>query len=252
MKIFYRTCLFFLTLISFNIHSQIIIGETPDVKKDTLIKLKNNISPKREIDGSTEIFFGPGWSKSYRKLIVNEGLYEAPLGNRADEINYSTWSYNLGFRNYMSKHLAFEGGISFLKNGESYQFEGLDSTFNYQSTYSYTAMPLKMVYCYGNEIRFIGGGGIIPQLFYQYRQEQQWTNQLNESGKASIKTKDGYNTFVVSAVVSAGIQIRYSTSWSIYVIPEYRWQLNSSYLVTDSYKHYARVFGINFGFAYQL
>ena len=252
MKIFYRTSLFFLTFLSFNIHSQITIGQSTESKKDTIIKLKNDIKHKREMDGSTEIFFGPDWSKSYRKLIENSGLYGDPLGLRADEISYNTWSYNLGFRNYFTKHFAFEGGISFLKNGESYKFKGSDSTYNYQTTYSYIAMPLKMLYCHGDDIRFIGGAGIIPQMFYQYRQEQQWTTSLNESKTASIKTKNDYNSFVLSAVVSAGIQIRYSTSWSIYIIPEYRWQLNSSYIVTDSYKHYARTFGINFGFVYQL
>lgn len=252
MKIFYHTCLFCLTLISFNIHSQIAIGENTEPKKDTLIKLKNDIKPKREIDGSTEVFGGSIWSKSNRKLVENGDVFGDSLGKRADEQSLTTWSYVLGFRNYLTRNFAIEGGIGLMKNGESYHFEGADSTFDYQTTYTYIAMPLKFNYCYGNEIRFMSGIGVIPAMFTKYRQAQQWENNVNEKGDIKINNKSGYNSFIISGCLNAGIQLKYSPSWSIYVIPEYRFQLNSSYTKIDSYKHYSRAYGINFGFVYQL
>jgi hypothetical protein len=253
MKILYPCTLFVLSLISFNSFCQITIGEdSATTRTDTLVQLKNNLKPKRELDGSTEIFFGTTWANSNRKLIENGDFYGKELGLRADETKITTWSYNLGFRNYVHKNIAIEGGISLLKNGESYAFKGTDSTFNYQTTYSYIAMPLKVNYTYGEEIRLMIGTGFIPQMFTQYQHEQQWTNSVNAEESESLKTKNGYSSFLMSAVVSAGVQIKYSHSFSIYIIPEYRWQLNSSYFKVDPYKHYARVLGVNFGFVYQL
>lgn len=252
MKIFYHTCLFTFSLISFNIHSQITIGEDPEPKKDTLITLKNNIKSKRDIDGSTEVFLGTIWSKSNRELIMNGDLFGDSLGERANEKNLTTWSYAIGFRNYLTPHFAIEGGIGLFKNGESYHFEGADSTFDYQTTYTYIAMPVKFNYCYGNEIRFMSAIGIIPAMFNQYAQTQQWENSAHEKGKEKFKTKSGYNSFVISACINAGVQIKYSPAWSIYIMPEYRFQLNSSYTEINAYKHYSRAFGINFGFVYQL
>ncbi len=253
MKIFYCTSLFCLSLISFNTYSQFEIGGEPEPKiSDTLIKIKNDIEPKRELVGSTEVFLGSTWSKSNRILKENGELYGKPLGKREDEKSLTTWSYSMGFRNYLYKHVAMEGGISLIKNGESYQFKDTDTTFNYQTTYSYIAMPVKLYYVLGDEIRLLVGGGIIPQMFNQFRQDQQWTGTHVEKGDSTFKTKSNYNSFVVSACLNASLQIRYSKSWSIYITPEYRWQLNSSYIKIDNYVHYARVFGLNFGFVYQL
>ena len=253
MKIFYHTSLFLLSFISFNAYSQIAIGgEEKKEKSDSLIKLTNEIAPKRDLKGSTEIFAGTNCSSSFRVLSINGNLYGKPIGERANESKLNTWSYAIGFRNYLTKNFAIEGGISFLKNGEGYKFKTTDSTYNYQTTYAYIAMPIKVYYAIGEEIRFLVGGGIIPQTFNQYKKEQQWITHSGSNETATIKTKNNYNSFVVSACLDASIQIRYSKSWSIYVTPEYRWQLNSSNMKTSAYNHYARTAGVSFGFVYQL
>lgn len=253
MKIFYHTCLIFVTLTSFNSFSQLEIGASPENKKsDTLIKLKNDIEGKRELEGSTEIFIGSNCSSSFRYLTENGAIFGKPLGTRSDEKSLTTWSYSLGFRNYLHKHVALEGGVSYIKNGESYQLKNKDTAMNYQTTYSYIAMPIRLYYSMGDQIRFLIGGGIIPQMFNGYRQDQQWTNHKGETGTTTIKTKNNYNSFVLSACLDASLQIRYSKSFSIFITPEYRWQLNSTYLNIDNYIHKARAFGVNFGFVYQL
>lgn len=253
MKLFYQVCLFCFTLTSFNLNSQIIIGETPQpAKSDTTSQLKKKLKTKKEKDGSTEIYFSSTWSKSNRSLVENGTLYGAPLNKRADEKSLATWSYSVGFRNYITKHVLFEGGISYLKNGESYEFKGVDSSFNYQSTYSYIGMPVKAFYYLGKDIRFFAGGGLIPQMFVNYRQDQQWENSVHKKSTATIKTTSDFNSFVISASANVGIQLKYSKSWSLFVMPEYRWQLNSSLMKIADYRHYARVFSVNFGFVYQL
>ncbi len=249
MKIFNHTCLFFITFISFNLNSQILIGEpTEPVKKDSVKKIKQKITK----DGSSELVFSTSWNYCNRKLIENGDLYGSPLKLRADEKSLATWNYSFGFRSYFMKNFAFESGLTYMKNGESYQFEGSDSTFNYQTTYSYIAMPLKILYSKGEKFRFLAGGGIIPQMFLNYRQEQQWENNKHEKSTASIKSTTDFNTFILSASINTGIQLNLSPSWSIYFMPEYRWQLNTSLGKIDSYKHYAKVFSLNFGLVYQL
>ena len=253
MKIFNHTCLFLISLISFNLNSKITIGETPEpAKTDTSVKSKINFKSKREKDGYTELVFSSIWNNSNRKLVENGDLYGSPLLKRADEKSQTSWGYGFGFRSYIKKNIAFESGLSYLKNGESYKFTGADSTYTYQTTYSYIAMPLKFLYTYGENIRFLAGGGITPQMFVKYRQDQQWENYKHEKSNATIKSTTDFNTFALSAVINCGVQLKYSPSWSIFVMPEYRWQLNSSLSKIDSYKHYARVFSLNFGLVYQL
>jgi hypothetical protein len=253
MKIFYHTSIFFLSLISFNLNSQILIGEEPvEVKKDSArIRLKDEITPKRDLLGSTEAVFSSTWSKSNRKLIENGDKYGKPLGLRADETSLDTWSYSLEFRHYATKHFAFQAGISYMRNGESYAFKDTDTSYNYTSTYTYTAMPIRLMYYHGDEIRFFGGVGFIPAMFNKYSTTENWKDSKGIETSASSSTKNGFNTVLFSATIHAGIQLKYSKSWSIFCLPEYRWQLNSTFLKQAAFQHYARAFSINFGLVYQ-
>lgn len=235
-------------MISFEIHSQIeVVSDSKNSKKDT-VKRKNSTILK----GTTEIFIETNWGKSFRKLEKNGDLYGKELGTRADEKSITTWSYGLGFRNYLSEHLAWEGGVSLLKNGEKYDYKAIDTTFSYQTTYTYIAMPVKFYYCVGKQFRLFIGGGLIPQFFNHYRQDQQWTQKFNQTGSATIKTNSDLNSFLLSGCLTTILQFNYTKNWSFFVSPEYRTQLNSTYLKTNSYKHYARTYGINFGFVYSL
>ena len=201
---------------------------------------------------STEVFFVLNRSSTNRVLEENTGIFANPLGKRADETKLKTWSFGLGFRSQLNKYLAWEGGLSYLQNGESYAFEGVDSTYNYQTTYSYVSMPLKFYYVHGDAFKIIAGGGFIPQMFFGYKQEQQWTTPLNASVENVIKEQSGYNTFVISAVLNAGVQLNLGGEWSLLVMPEYRIQLNSSYVVNDSYQHYGNALGVTFGLTLKL
>jgi hypothetical protein len=204
------------------------------------------------VEKSTDVFVSANWSSTNRNLVENDGLFGEPLGLRADEVKLNVWSFGLGIRNRVHRYFTWEGGMSFIRNGESYSFEGSDSTFSYNTTYSYISMPFKGYFTYGKNIRVFAGGGVIPQMFLQYKQEQEWENSVNAKGDETIKTKSGYNSFVISLAANIGVQVSMGKNVSLFVMPEYRYQLTSTYEKTDEYKHFGRAFGLNMGLTYSM
>lgn len=203
-------------------------------------------------DRPIEVFALSNWSNTNRRLIENEGLYGDTLGQRRLEEGLNIWSFGIGIRSRITEHISWQGGISLTRNGESYNFEGTDSTYAYQTRYSYIGMPVKVNYVTGDKFRFIGGIGLIPQMFVRYSQDRQWTTTTNHQESELVKTNVGYNTVVLSGIISAGAQVRYSDRYIFSVIPEYRYQFNSSYVTKDSFKHFGRAFGVNISLSYLL
>lgn len=196
---------------------------------------------------STEAFFLTNWSVTGRTLTENTGLFGDTLGVRADETNLNKWSFGIGFRNRITKNLAWEGGISLLRNGESYSFEGTDTSYNYTTTYTYIGMPLKLDYVIGKKLQFIAAVGVIPQMFMSYRQVGTDVNSEDTETTFDIKTKSGYTPFVLSAVFNLGGQLRLSDQVRFFFIPEYRMQLNSTYTDKSSFIHKGHAIGFNMG-----
>ena len=139
-----------------------------------------------------------------------------------------------------------------MRNGESYLFEETDTLFKYSTTYSYIAMPVKVLFTYGNEIKFLAGGGITPQLFLKYVQEQEWQDSVNAKGDLKVEEKNGYSSFALSAAFNIGIQFQFSDNMTLLFMPEYRIQFTDSYQVTDSYNHFGRALGFDLGLTYKL
>lgn len=260
--IWYLSLMKYLSLVSLclfcfqmqTVHGQI---EVPTVEEE---KQEKKAKERKEMDPSeikTEVIFYANWANTSRVLrpnSANDGLFGAPLGIREDESNLNVWSYGLGFRSAFKENFMWQGGISFMRNGESFDYQATDSdsTFAYQTFYNYVAMPVKVFYKYGSRVNFYGGLGIMPQLFFSYRQEQQWTTTLNAQATETIKTKNGFNTFVLAGTITAGVQLRMNSGTSVFVEPEYRIHLTNSYTEIDSYEHFGRAFGLNFGITYPI
>ena len=233
----------------------VVSGQVEISKETTKEKQKKDKKEERdkvEVDGTTSVFFTSNWSYTTRKLIENDGYFGDSLGARADETGIGNWSFTLGFRNQLKDFLLWEGGVAFMQNGEQYSFEQSDSSYNYQTKYMYIAVPLKLYYTYGSSVKLLVGAGIVPQMFMGYRQNVQYTTTEGDSDNEEIKTKSGYNSFVLSAAFNLGVEIELSKSWSAVILPEYKLQLNSTYDKNDSYKHFGRSLGVNFGFALKL
>jgi len=231
--------------------------EIPEPKKE---EGKEKVREKKEMDPSevkNEVLLYANWSNTNRILRPNpakDGLFGEPLGIREDELNLNVWSYGFGFRSVFSEHFMWQGGISWMRNGETFDYQATDSdsTFAYQTYYNYIAMPIKVMYQTGGRVNFYGGIGVMPQLFFSYRQEQQWTTVVNTQVTETVKTKNGFNTFVLAGMVTAGVQLRMNSGASIFLEPEYRIHLTNSYTEIDSYEHFGRAFGLNLGFTYPI
>ena len=207
-----------------------------------------------EKDQKTEVFLLGNWSYTTRRLIPNDGFFGDSLGERANEKGLGTWSAGLGFRNSLTDYLKWEGGIAFFQNGEKYSFSSQinDSSYSYTSKSMYIAMPLKLYYTYGKSIQLMVGAGLVPQMFLRHRQNVVYTTAENTEVKEDTKTKIGYSPFTISAVFNAGVNFHVGESWSIFVMPEYKIQLTSSYVENAPYKHFGRSLGLNLGVSIQL
>ncbi len=205
------------------------------------------LSKQKQGNYATEVFFLANWSVTDRVLTENKGLFGDTLGVRADETSLNKWSFGLGFRNMITKSFAWEGGISLLRNGESYSFSGADTAYNYTTTYTYIAMPLKIDYVFGKKLQLVTAAGIIPQMFMRYRQVGTDVDSKGSESPFDNSTHSGYSPFVLSAVFNVGAQLKLSNQVKFFFIPEYRLQLNSTYTNKSPYIHKANAIGFNIG-----
>jgi hypothetical protein len=234
-----------------NVFSQILIGgsETKEDSKkvEKIKKVKAEGPESKQKDGSTSVYFIANWSKTNRLLESNGGLYGDTLGERANEESLNKWSFGLGMQNKLNKYLMWDGGIYLSRNGESYNFTGIDTSYSYKTTYNYVGMPIRLNFTYGETFKFYAGAGLMPQMFTRYRQEREWTTSNNSSEKETFKTKSGYNPFVLSAIFNIGLILNFENNWALFVSPEARIQLTSSYPKLDGFIHKGRAYGISFG-----
>lgn len=230
-----------------------IITETNSKPKAKKEKLKRVKSDTLKVERNTFIYLGANWSNTYRTLTENKGLFGDPLGERANEKSLNKWAFSLGFQSQFHKHFYWDGGFSYYQNGEQYKSNLIDTSYRYKTTYSYLGMPIRINFTYGKKLQLIAGVGIEPALFLKYKQERFWTPQGKSSESTEVfKTRSDYNSFVFSALANVGIKYNFSSRFGLYLIPEARWQLNSSYIKTASYKHKALAYGFYFGLTFAI
>lgn len=215
-------------------------------------KQMDRMIPEPKKESNSELYFVSNWSRTNRTLTENEGLFGDSLGTRADETYLDKWSFGIGMRNKINNFLLWEGGIHFIRNGESYLFEASDTSFHYETSYSYIGMPVKIGYYYGDDFQVFANAGLVPQMFLRYQQAQDWTTSNNTKADTLIKTTSGYSSFVLGAVFNVGFKMNFGKNWSLLVSPEYRMNLTSSYTKQAAYIHKGRAFGVTFGLTYKL
>jgi len=199
-------------------------------------------------------YIGAGRVFANRTLTENAFPFGDPLGTRADETGLKAWSFQLGVRNRVSSFMSYDAGVAIDRTGESYSYDDpdTDSTFSYTTRYTYYALPLQVFFTYGKDFRIFAGGGIQPQLFAGYRQEQKWTTAVNAEESAEIEKKTDINTFGIAAIASAGVQWRLGKTTSIYLLPTMLWNLTSTYDDQSDYIHKARSFNLKFGLLFHI
>ena len=221
--------------------SQIIGNKVSSIKK-----LKN--------DTSSCFYFEAIRFNSNRDLAVNSDFLAKPLGERAFETSYVRWSFTLGMSVPLSKVLYFDGGISYLQNGEQYSWKSSenDSSFSYQTSYSYISTPFQLKIQCGLRLKYFVATGLQPQLFQSFRQKQQWTNDVNTKYSGTLKDNSDLNSFVISWITTVGFQLEMSKLYGVRIAAQYRNQLSNSYLKTAEYIHKANGLGFVFGLTRKL
>jgi hypothetical protein len=199
-------------------------------------------------------YLGAGRVFADRTLTSNKAPFGAPLGERDMETSLKAWSFQGGIRNRVNKYISYDVGLALDRFGESYAYadNGSDSTFSYDSRYSYYAIPIQVLATYGKDFRFFLGGGVEPQLLAGFRQEQKWTTTLNSVGQATVKGTNGFNQFNFGVLATCGFQWRLGVRSSLYVIPTWMWNLTSTYDKQADYVHKAHTFNLKFGLAFHL
>lgn len=200
-------------------------------------------------DTSSSIYLEAGIFSVHRTLEPNPDFLNKTLGKRANETKINLWSYSIGMLAPISKHFVFDGGLSFIQNGEQYAWKSAtsDSSFNYETKYRYIGMPLQVKFQTGKNFQFFIGGGLIPQMQVAYLQTQNWTDSLGGKDDAKIKTYSNLNSFVLSAVGSAGIVLNFQNKVGFRLSMQYRQQLTDSYTKFNGYLHKTSAIGFTFG-----
>ncbi|MBU3661431.1 MAG: PorT family protein [Flavobacteriales bacterium] len=231
------------TLLLLNSFSQIVTKEQINSENKSIHK------KKAEKDTSSRFYAEASFASSFRSLESNVDFLNKPLGERANESKLGIWSYSLGMTTPMSNHIYFDGALSLLRNGEQYSWESTisDSTFNYQSKYNYIALPLQIKLQGGKNLKYFIGGGLIPQMNFSYRQNQQWTDSLGAKGDEKIKVNNEINSFAFSWLVSAGLELQFENNFGLRLSANYRNQISNTYIEFSDYIHKASAIGINIG-----
>lgn len=216
-------------------------------------KISKKVKPQTEVDNfETELYVGMTPSFSSRVLQPNDGLFGKPLGERENEVGKWISSYGLGVRSALGENVGFEFGVGFNREKEFYSFEDVDTSYMYTSTYNYLNFPLKVSFFTPGRLSFYGAAGIAPKVFFQQKKEITFNNGTGFDTNEEEIIKDGFNTMMIDVVANAGIRYNATDIWGVYLLPEFRYQLNSSYDNQAPFKRNPYAFGIQFGLQFSL
>ena len=199
------------------------------------------------------LYFGVDVLHSFRELNPNVDYLNNELGERANEIPRWMSGYSLRIAMPVLKFLKINGGIAFQQNGESYEWTSSvsDSSFSYQTSFRYIAMPIQLVVEYGNKLCFYGAFGMSPAIFNSYNQKRQWTTGMGSSSSEETNIQDDCNSFILSFQGDLGVHYAINDFIGIQLTGQYRKQLNNTYKEFEDYIHKASALGFNFAISYQ-
>ncbi|MCO5268415.1 MAG: hypothetical protein M9897_05935 [Brumimicrobium sp.] len=240
-----------LFLISFSSFSQIITeGNSSPVQEETSkseksVKVKKE-KVKREKSG-IELYVGFTPSYTYRTLKVNEGLFGEPLGMKSDEKGVWTTGYFLGVRNPLSKSFKLDIGIGYSSNKERFSYASSDSLYKYTNSYRHIAVPLKIAYTYGENIKLYAGAGIIPRAFLSMKRELTTFDKYKNEQTEKFIIRDKFNFILIDAVVDLGVQFKIGKNAGVFIMGEASRQLNNNYVKQGPYIRKSWAVGLNCG-----
>lgn len=254
---FFKTLRLTLILLCFGASAfgQIETGkvQTPEQKKEEKKKEKTVKTQRTaNYNPSTVLYMGGSLGAGFRTLVSNKGYFGDPLGERANETPLFTGGAAIGMKTRLANHLYLDFGLALAKYGESYDYKSADSSYSYKTSYTHFAIPIKLQFVTGQRVKFIAGAGLQPQMFLAYSQKIKWTDTENVNGDRTIRDAKDFNFFTIAAVANVGIEWQFAQNVSVYLLPEFRMQLNSTYGKQASYIHKGMFYGAQFGLSFGL
>ena len=204
---------------------------------------------KKKADSSSSFYAEAGYFSVSHSLQSNPDFLNKPLEERENETKTKLWSYTLGMVSPIAKNFYFDGGLSYIQNGEQYSWSSTtsDSTFNYKTKYKYLGMPMQLKFQSGKDFQYFISAGVIPQMYMGYLQSQNWKDSLGGSHEANVKQFNNISSFVLSAVGTAGITLNFQNNFGLRLTAQYRRQLTDTYTEYNGYLHKTSAIGFTFG-----
>jgi hypothetical protein len=84
-------------------------------------------------------------------------------------------------------------------------------------------------------------------MYMGYLQAQNWKDSLGGSHEAKVKQFNNINSFVISAVGTAGIILNFQSGLGLRLTAQYRRQLTDTYGEYNGYLHKTSAIGFTFG-----
>jgi len=249
MKTLFLICLFLIGLESS--YGQITNSNTaPEKVKKQKKEKKEKESEKSDttLTDKSQFYLTGAYIHSYRKF-EDLSAYQS-LGERYLETPINT--YGLGFGTYipLTPHLELDLGLSYVLQGEQYNFSDslTDSTFNYVNKYTHIGVPLRLKLNFGKgNLKGFVIGGLIPSSIISIQYDSKFTTKTGSETVNDIKkTTNDLASFNLVGSIGAGISYNIG-DFGFIVTPEYRYNFFNTYSGVPV-THNLWSWGVNFGF----
>ncbi len=221
-------------------------SEPKEVKTEKKEKYETETVKNDSTDKNT-YYLTVGYIRSFRKFED-----KSPFGSFSErETETPINTYGIGFGTYieLSENLELELGISYVLQGEQYNFSDslTDSTFHYTKRYRHFGIPLRLKYNFGkNNLKGFVYGGVIPSSILSYKYESDYTTAGGTVKENDTESKT--NTLAsFNLATSFGVGVSYQLNdVGFMIVPEYRYNLLNTFDGTFI-KHNLWSWGVNFG-----
>ena len=214
------------------------INQIRDNSEDSIFIIKSR--PK----SGGEVYVGASNVLGNRVLLEREGLFGAPLGVRADESSYWTWSFDLGVRMPLYKNFGLDLGMSFIQIGNSNTAESISPLIMYRHVYQYLALPVSGFFQFGDDFLIQVGGGFQPRFFMGGKYIESSLSEFNKEIETTAKLNNGYNSLALDLNAHFGFRWNVMENIGVYFIPEFGYNLLDEF--NNQQPHVQRSYGFFF------
>jgi len=246
IKTIVLTSLFFMG-IGFS-YGQITNSNSAPEKSKEIKKIEKSDTTKIENTYKSQFYLTGAFINSYRNF-EDLSAYQS-LGKRYLETPINT--FGLGFGTYipLTKKLELDLGISYVLQGEQYNYADSlsDSTFNYVNKYRHFGVPLRLKLNFGEgNLKGFIIGGVIPSSIVSIRYESKFTTKEGSETINEVK-KITNDLASFNLVGSIGVGVSYEMGdFGFIITPEYRYNFFNTYSGVPV-THNLWSWGGNFGF----